>query len=191
MSAFVEWLTLKSRKVVGFVGMPGAGKSTAVAVAKEFGPVVTMGDVIREELKRRGLENTPENSGAIARELRAVHGPTVVAVRCVEKIRRMDDPVVIVDGLRSLAEVREFRRAFDQFLVVAVLADERRRHEWMLQRGREDDPVRPEDLLERDRREREFGIEEVLASANYSINNDGDVAELEFRTRALLRKIVG
>ena len=36
--------------VIGIVGLPGSGKSEAANVAAEMGvPVVTMGDVIREE----------------------------------------------------------------------------------------------------------------------------------------------
>ncbi|MFA5579215.1 MAG: AAA family ATPase, partial [Methanothrix sp.] len=35
---------------MGFVGMPGSGKSVAADVAREMNiPVVVMGDVIREE----------------------------------------------------------------------------------------------------------------------------------------------
>ncbi|MDH5460442.1 MAG: AAA family ATPase, partial [Candidatus Bathyarchaeota archaeon] len=57
--------------VVGLAGMPGAGKSVVVQVAKESGyGVVVMGDVVREETERRCLEYTPENLGKIMLELR-------------------------------------------------------------------------------------------------------------------------
>ncbi len=43
--------------VVCLGGMPGAGKSLVVEIAQELGySIITMGDVIREETKKRGLE---------------------------------------------------------------------------------------------------------------------------------------
>ncbi|MHA1731720.1 MAG: AAA family ATPase [Promethearchaeota archaeon] len=177
--------------VVGFVGMPGAGKSTAIGVASEFGPVVTMGDVVRAELKERGLPNNSENLGRVARALREEHGPMVVAERCVEMIRELDDEVVIVDGIRSMSEVNLFREAFGRFPVVAVLADDEKRHAWLMERGREDDPKEAEKIRERDEREVQFGILDVLSNADYSVRNDGTPELLRERTMALLKEILG
>ena len=61
-------------KIVGFVGMPGSGKSVAADVAREMNiPVVVMGDVIREEAARRGLDPTDKNLGAVGNDLRTRH----------------------------------------------------------------------------------------------------------------------
>ena len=46
-------------KVIGFVGLPASGKTEAAKVAQELGiPIIRMGDVVREEVKRRGLDIT-------------------------------------------------------------------------------------------------------------------------------------
>jgi len=43
-------------KLIAFVGMPASGKSEASAVVRSLKiPVVSMGDEVREEAKRRGL----------------------------------------------------------------------------------------------------------------------------------------
>ena len=56
--------------VYGFVGLPGSGKSEAAAVARDLGiPVVTMGDVIRQECRDRGLDPATEH-GRVAQALR-------------------------------------------------------------------------------------------------------------------------
>ena len=50
-------------KIIAFVGAPASGKTEAANVARELGiPVISMGDVIREELRRRGLPLTDENA---------------------------------------------------------------------------------------------------------------------------------
>jgi len=65
--------------VVGIAGMPGAGKATFNEMARRNGyAMVVMGDEIREETKRRGLEPTPENIGKIMLQLRKEEGQAVV-----------------------------------------------------------------------------------------------------------------
>ena len=73
--------------VIGLAGMPGSGKSLVVEAAKELGyAIVVMGDVIREETSKRGLELTPQNVGKVMLELRMEGGITVVAKKCIPKI---------------------------------------------------------------------------------------------------------
>ncbi|MFZ2536174.1 AAA family ATPase, partial [Methanothrix sp.] len=53
-------------KIIGFVGLPGSGKGEASKIARELGlSVVVMGDVIRQEAARQGLEPTDQNLGRI------------------------------------------------------------------------------------------------------------------------------
>ena len=55
-----------SKLVVGLGGMPGSGKSLVVETATELGyDIVTMGDVVREQTRLRGLEPTPQNVGKV------------------------------------------------------------------------------------------------------------------------------
>jgi len=71
---------MEEKVVIGVAGMPGAGKATVREMVQAMDySVVVMGDVIREETKRRKLEPTPENIGCIMLKLREEEGPTVVA----------------------------------------------------------------------------------------------------------------
>jgi dephospho-CoA kinase len=99
--------------VIGLTGMPGSGKSLVVEAAKKLGyAVVTMGDVIREETAKRGLELNPANVGKVMLELRAESGDQVIAKKCIPKILQTESPRVMVDGLRSYAEAEVFKAAF-------------------------------------------------------------------------------
>ena len=52
--------------VIGLAGMPGSGKSVVVDTARELGyDIVVMGDVVRQETLKRGLELTPQNVGKV------------------------------------------------------------------------------------------------------------------------------
>ncbi len=97
------------KRVIALSGMPGAGKGIASQAAKLLGfDVLVLGDVIREETERRGLEPTPQNVGAVMLEVRAKEGPAVVAKRLLPKIENCRSANVVVEGVRSLHELVEF-----------------------------------------------------------------------------------
>jgi len=97
-------------RVIGTVGLPGSGKSEAASVAEELGiPVVTMGDVIRQECRDRGLDPA-EHHGEIAGALREENGPDAIARRSLPIIEAEleDEDTVLVDGIRAGVEVERF-----------------------------------------------------------------------------------
>ena len=56
--------------------MPGAGKSGIAEAFNDAGvPVIVMGDVIRKETKKRGLDPNPENTKRAPTEVQPVPGP--------------------------------------------------------------------------------------------------------------------
>jgi len=70
-------------KVIGVTGMPGSGKGIVAGVAKNLGyEIIRMGDVIREEARKRNAK-----IGEIAVQLRKDYGEFVVAERCIQKIK--------------------------------------------------------------------------------------------------------
>jgi len=183
--------TQNSVIVIGVTGMPGAGKDTVRDIVREYGfPVVVMGDEVRAEVARRGLEPTPENLGKVMLQIRAEEGPEVLAKRCIPKIRALGSRVVIIDGLRSPHEVREFRREFPNFRIIAIHASPKTRFKRLLKRGRSDDPKDWETFYERDQRELSVGIGEVIAMADYMIVNEDSIERLRGEIKRVIRRII-
>ena len=180
------------RKIlIGTAGMPGAGKDTVKRVVQKLGlPVVVMGDEVRAEAKRKGLAITPENLGKVMLQMRRENGPAAVAKRCIPKIKSIEAPVVFIDGIRSLHEVEEFKKEFPDFRILAVHASPKIRFKRLLKRGRSDDPQSWEGFIERDRRELEVGLGDVIATADYMVINEGTKRELESNLMRLLRREV-
>jgi len=178
---------MKQKMVIGVAGMPGAGKAVIARIAKEKGfAVVVMGDEIREETKRRGLEPTPENVGNIMLKLREEEGPAIVTKKCVPKIANANTDIVLVDGVRSLHEVYEFEKNFPQFLLVAVHSSPETRFRRLFLRKRSDDPKGWKVFLERDLREISVGQGSVIAMADYMIVNEGTLEEYKAKIREVL-----
>jgi dephospho-CoA kinase len=86
-------------RIVAITGMPGAGKSTAAhALVPKGWQRVVMGDVIREETRRRGLPADEKNTGEVMKELRKERGEAAVAELCMDTIRKSGSDRVVVDG---------------------------------------------------------------------------------------------
>ncbi len=180
-------------KVIAFVGYPLSGKSTAAQVAREMGiPVVVMGDIVREEAARRGLELTDENLGKVASELREKEGMDAIARRCIPKIREeaRKSGIVVVDGIRGIAEIERFKKAFgDDFILIAIESPLEVRFERAKMRKRSDDVEKLEDLEERDRREERWGMREAMEIADFTVENTGDYEDFVDKIRQILLKL--
>ncbi len=177
------------KKVVAISGMPGAGKGIASEAAKQLGfEVLVLGDVIREETQRRGLEPTPTNMGAVMLQVREKEGPAAVARRLLPKIEERQSGPVIVEGIRSLHELDELKSKFD-VVTMAIHASPKTRFQRLLSRGRSDDPKNWDTFHERDDRELNVGLGHVIALAEYVIINEGTIAELQSSVKAILPKL--
>lgn len=176
-------------RVIGTVGLPGSGKGEAAEVAREEGvPVVVMGDVIREECRDRGLDPA-EHHGEMAGTLRDEEGDDAIAARSLPKIRSAleESDAVLVDGLRSMVEAERFRDAFgDDFLLISVEAPFDLRAERLDERGRDESDSDLEALRERDERELDLGMGDVMADVDAEIDNTGSLDAFRAKVRRLL-----
>jgi len=172
--------------------MPFSGKSEAVQIAKDIGiPVFRMGEMVWDEVKKRGLEINDENVGAIANQMREKYGKDIWAKRTIEKIKSMKNvESVIIDGIRNTEEISAFKRELKgNFTVVAVEVPDELRHRRALNRGRKDDSKNLEKIKERDKREIGWGIDTVIASADIVISNTGNIEDFRNKIREILNKI--
>ncbi len=163
-----------STVIIGVTGLPASGKNEFGEVAKHKGfKQIIMGDVIRNECIRRGLEPTRENSNKIMIQLRKEEGDGIVAQRVLQQVRDLlekGENLILIDGLRSPEEVQLFREHFPNFKVIAIHASPNVRRARTLKRQRNDDSTSEEAFRERDEKELEVGIGNVIALADYLLS---------------------
>ncbi|MGC9307524.1 MAG: AAA family ATPase [Thermoplasmatota archaeon] len=175
-------------QAIAFTGLPGSGKSEAVAVAERQGwTVIRMGDEVRAEARRRGMEPSDGNLGRIADDLRQQEGMDVWARRSLPD----GDGDVVIDGIRNIEEVELFREEIDDFVLVAVHASPETRYQRLRERGRSDDAASLDELKRRDERELGWGIGSVVAMADVVIVNEGSLEELHSKVTGLLAGMQG
>jgi dephospho-CoA kinase len=170
-------------KIVAFVGLPGAGKSSAVDYlkAKNY-PSVYFGGVVLNAMDDVGLEHTPENEKKFREELREREGKDFIVNRIVTQIKNLIEAGqhrIIADGLYTWTEYKVLKREFPgELSVVAIVTPKHLRHHRLSQR-----PIRP--LTEREANQRDWAeIENLekggpIAIADHYIINDGDITQLE------------
>jgi dephospho-CoA kinase len=135
-----------------------------------------MGDVIREETRRRGLEPDEKNTGKVMLELREKYGAGAVAEVCLDRLKALKEKVIIVDGIRSYAEVEVFAR-HGKIKLLAIQASRDRRFKLLTERGRSDAPTDRAGFDERDKRELSIGVGNAVALANETISNEHTTPE--------------
>ena len=189
-------------KIIGVTGLPGSGKSVVSRTAKRLNiPIIRMGDVIREEAKKRN-----EKPGDVAVELRKEYGEFVVAERCVERIKNNIETknnsdiytknksrvkvskcsIYMIEGIRSQHEIEIFKKNFKEFVVIAVHSTPITRFKRLKKRMRPDDSREKSDFLLRDQRELNFGIGNVIATADYMVVNEGPLKKIKSIIRRIL-----
>ena len=175
-------------KVYGITGLPGSGKSIISKFTENEGiHIISMGDIVRKEAKTLNC-----SSEVAAVSLRKKYGNKIIAKLCVDEIQNIsrestekqkrfrhesEEDIYIIEGIRSSHEVDVFRENFDDFKIIAIHSSPKTRFERLKKRNRSDDSTDFKTFLERDIRELEFGIGNVIASADFMIINDDPIQD--------------
>ncbi len=175
-------------KILGIVGMPGSGKSVAADVGKSLGfSIVVMGYAVRDEAARKGLKLTPTNLGRVMIEMRE-EGAAVVAKRSITKLVGVSGGPIIIEGVRSLAEVEEFRKHYPTFELLSIHASPKTRFRRIFKRGRSDDSMNRHAFAVRDERELMVGLGSAIAMADHIVNGEGTLTQFKKRVRTFLEE---
>jgi dephospho-CoA kinase len=177
-------------KLIIVTGMPGAGKSGIAETFNDAGvPVIVMGDVIREEAKKRGFDPNPENTKRVMLELRESGGPGAVASFCVDELKGLRTEIVVIEGCRSIAEIDVFDDYTDDVVIVCVHSSPKDRFNRLKERNRDDAPPSWEVFRERDIREISVGLGGVIALSDIMVVNDGTLVEFQNQSKELVKRL--
>lgn len=187
--------------IIMSVGYPGAGKSVVAHWMEESGvPVVSMGDQLRDRFQDQdkdklerdlGASNASSLLGKWATQQRDKYGSDIVAKWTSNYIEDdVDSDIVFVDGLRSNKERTLFEDRFSSVYIILVEASREIRLERIKNRGREgESDFTTQDLEQRDSREEEWGLSEVVQSVDYKIENESSMKHFQSRISEIFTDI--
>ncbi|MBU5557594.1 MAG: AAA family ATPase [Candidatus Aenigmatarchaeota archaeon] len=175
------------------VGMPGSGKTVvADIIAKKFNAAeVHSGDIIREEVRARGLKYSPTTDAAIAHWFHTGGREILIAQRIWAKVKKKRKDIVVIEGLRSPSQLKEIERLSGQKpVIINISAPFRIRHAREHKRGRFGKKESEAYLRFRDRDELKRGLGKLMRRADYRIDNRGTKKQLEKAVVALIEKLM-
>lgn len=189
--------------IIAFVGMTGAGKSTAAESLLARGwSYIRFGQVTIDRLKEAGQAINPENEKAMREGLRREKGMGAFAMLSLPSLQKaVRTGPVVIDGLYSWSEYKILRDAFgDTLKVVAIYASpktrygrlEKRTHDAASDPNYQRRPLSPEQGRQRDFAEIE-NIEKggPIAMADCTISNEFNMAHLASQVLAYADSVAG
>ena len=168
--------------IIGLTGRNAAGKGEVARYLESRGFLYhSLSDVIRDEVRRRGLEIERGVLIEVGNELRSSFGGGILAERVLARIS--EDRNHVIDSIRNPAEVEVLRRRSD-FTLMAVEAEQALRFERSRQRAREGAPDTLERFASEEARELESSdpanqqLVATRAMADLTLRNNGSLEEL-------------
>jgi dephospho-CoA kinase len=175
-------------KIFVIVGMPASGKNIARDYAQAKGiPYHSTGDLVRSEVKKRGLRADSVNTAKASDELRGADGMGVTRLALATALSEKGS-AVFLEGMRSWPEI-ELIREKAQCVVAAFLAPRGTRKQRIVSRGRADDS--PDAFDERDKREIAYGTALPIALADEYILNTGSLQDALDALNAIVKSHSG
>lgn len=168
--------------ILVIVGMAGSGKSYAAdLIVKHFDAKdVHSGDVIREEIRARGLKYSPTADMAIAHWFHTGGREKLVAKRVWKKVKNSRKEMIIIEGLRSPSQLKVIEElAHEKPVMISITAPFRIRHAREHARGRFGKAESEAYLRKRDTLETKHGMGKLMRKADYKIDNSGTTKQLE------------
>ena len=179
--------------IVGVTGLFASGKDSMADLLQQKGFAhVSLSDMLRADLTRRGEEVTIPKLTEPGNALRREHGPGVLAQRALEHIDHSRNWVVT--SIRTPAEI-ETLRARPDFILAFVDADRRVRFERSRLRARPGDPETLEQFIAWEERQLNAGNDPAAQSlaacremANVRFTNEGTVEEFHAQIVEFLQR---
>ncbi len=173
------------RILIGLTGpmASGKGESAKYLVEKKGFSYISLSDMVREEVRRRGLELTRENMQNTGNSMRKTGGAGILGKLVREKISGTNKNWVI-DGIRNPSEIKELRK-IHKFYLIALLSPLQLLVERIFSRQRSSDPLSRNEIVKK--MEREWGIGEppegqqvglCVREADFFISNDRELSYL-------------
>jgi len=171
--------------IIGLTGSMGVGKGEVVNILEKFGfKHITLSSMVREEARKRGVEEEREKLMEVGNSMRAEHGAGVLAKMSLEKIKNSDNSKWVIDGIRNPSEIDELRKG-ENIYIIGLEASKEVLINRILKRNRSSDAKTEKEIvfkIERElgKGEKEDGqqVSKCMSKVDKIIKNEGTLENL-------------
>ncbi|PIZ76320.1 hypothetical protein COY05_01615 [Candidatus Peregrinibacteria bacterium CG_4_10_14_0_2_um_filter_38_24] len=178
--------------IIGLTGSMGCGKGEIVKILEKEGfSYITLSMLVREEARKRGIEEEREKLMEVGNSMRREEGAGVLARRAVAKILASGHDKWVIDGIRNPAEIDEIRNVTEvegkdfRPFVAGVNTEREILISRILSRARESDAKTKDEIIRKIDRELGVGepedgqqVAKCLEKVDIVVDNNGTLAEL-------------
>jgi len=170
-----------SKLILGLAGEMVSGKGTIAKhiVEEHKGGAHRFSTILRDVLDRLYLEQSRDNIQKLSTILRKNFGEDVMAKIMYHDTQKDEHDIVVVDGVRRMADIL-YLEEVPHFKLVYVEADMETRYNRIISRGENTDDAKKsfEEFKKAHQDESELQIRELKNYANYVVDNNGTYADL-------------
>lgn len=181
-----------AKVIFGLVGPIASGKDTVKKYleSKYKAQNCRFSTILRDVLNRIEVPVERENLQKLSTILRQNFGEDVLAKVIASDVVKMKSDIVVVDGVRRMADIK-YLSELPNFFLTVIDADPKIRYERLIKRNENvgDDKKTYEQFLKDHEAEADREVPIVMKEAKYKINNDGSLADLYKQVDELVDKL--
>jgi len=170
-----------AKLILGIAGEMGSGKGTIAkhVVEEHKGSAHRFSTILRDILDRAYLEQSRDNMQTLSTILRKNFGEDLLAKSIYHDTKKDDHDIVIVDGVRRMADIL-YLEEVPHFKLIYVETDIEVRYERIVKRGENSDDAKKSfsEFEKANQDESESQIRELKNYANYVVDNNGTFTDL-------------
>ncbi len=179
------------KMIIGLTGKNGSGKTMVVDYLKSKGfETFSLSDILREEIRKKGLVEERENLIKTGNELREKYGPGILAKLALDKVKGKNK--IAIDSIRNPYEIEELRKNKD-FMLIGIDAPVELRYKRVVERKRVGENISLEQFIEIEKKEnsedeKKQQLNKCLEFVDEMIENVGGIGELHQKINFILKK---
>lgn len=178
--------------ILGLSGMLAAGKGTITEYLKNKYQAVNFrfSDPFRETLEIYDLDVSRENMQKLSTLMRQHFGEDVLAKAMTKKAKHASDGLIVIDGVRRFTDIENLIK-LPEFHLVAIKVDQKIRFERCVNRKENigDATMTFDEFCVKEAAEAESQIPAVMAHAEFAVDNNGTMEDLQKQIDEILNKL--
>lgn len=178
--------------IIGVAGEIASGKDTVGKyIAEKYGALpLRFSQVLRDILDRMQLPQNRENMAKLSLHLRKAFGEDILSKAILVEAEKSPNDIVVVDGVRRLPDIIHMETDEHFYFVYVETSSETRYERIIKRRQNTDDAEKTPVQFEKDAKlESELQIRDLKERADYVINNDGTLEELQAQVDKIVEEL--
>ena len=180
-------------QIICLTGMPGSGKSLCARIFNKNGfTIIEMSSIVKDLMNQKKVEINNINLRNFSSSLRKKYGNEIVAKLVYKKIKALSKSKktkILINGIRSLYEVKYFKKMFPGIILIAISSPERTRYKRIIARARHDDMHTFKEFQWRENKELSWGLKKAISNADIIIYNNSTKQTLHKNINIFIKKI--